>query len=99
MPDLCDVEVVAALRRLVLSGILDPDRAAEALDDYAALPLSRHGHVPLPRRILELRDNLSPYDAVYVVPAEVLGAGLLTADDRLGRAVKTHTDVRLLGEG
>lgn len=85
-PALCDVEVASALRRLLRSGSLDDARAAEAIDDYLALPLERHGHEALLSRVLELRENFSAYDATYVALAERLGASLLTADAALARA-------------
>jgi predicted nucleic acid-binding protein len=56
-----------------------------------ALPIVRHGHQRLLEPILILRANFSAYDATYVSLAEVLEASVLTADDRLIRAVQTHT--------
>jgi predicted nucleic acid-binding protein len=47
-------------------------------------------------RILDLRPNFSAYDATYVALAERLAAGLLTADERLARAVRTLTEVQAL---
>jgi len=44
-------------------------------------------------RMLELRDNFSSYDAVYVALAQVLQASLLTADRPLRGAVTTYTNV------
>ena len=38
------------------------------------------------RRIWELRENLTGYDATYVALAEYLESPLLTADARLGNA-------------
>lgn len=35
---------------------------------------------------MELRHNLTPYDAIYVVLSDLLGVPLLTADGRLARA-------------
>lgn len=95
VPALCDVEVAAAFRNLWLRGSLSLERRAEALRDYRDLPLIRHGHLGLLPRILELAANFSAYDAAYVALAERLEAELLTADDRLERAVRTHTDLRL----
>jgi predicted nucleic acid-binding protein len=43
--------------------------------------------------MLELRSNFSTYDACYVALAEALGAEVLTADERLARAVRAHTAV------
>jgi predicted nucleic acid-binding protein len=94
---LCDVEVVSAVRGLLRGRALDLTRAFEALEDYADLPLARHGHVALVGRVLELRDNFSAYDATYVALAEVLSAELLTCDEALGAAVRRHArNVRLL---
>ncbi len=96
MPALCDLEIVGMLRRLLLTARIDETRASEALADYLALDLRRHGHRPLLARILSLRDNFSVYDASYVALAERLGARLLTADQRLGRAVRQHVAVELV---
>lgn len=95
-PALCDVEVAAALRRVSFTGALTDERRGQAVADYTDLPLTRHGHLPLLLRILELRQNMSAYDATYVALAEHLGAGLLTADRRLARAVADHTGVKVL---
>ena len=86
VPELCDVEVTAALRRGALFGALSESRAEEALSDYLDLPLARHGHQTLLPRILGLRANFTSYDAAYVALAERLEAPLLTADRRLARA-------------
>jgi predicted nucleic acid-binding protein len=96
VPSLCDVEVAAGLRRAILRGILEEDRAGLALDHYAQMPLTRHGHTTLLPRIFELRSNFSAYDACYVALAERLSASLLTADVRMTRAVKAHTALELL---
>lgn len=87
VPALCDVEVASGLRRAMLAGLVSERRAAEALEDYLDLPLTRHSHRSLLGRVLELRENFSAYDATYVALAERLKAEILTADARLGRAV------------
>ncbi len=96
VPSLCDVEVVAGLRRIRVRRALSDRRAAEALADYLDLPLTRHGHRWLLARMLELRDNFSSYDATYVALAEQLRAELLTSDGRLARAVRTFTQLGVL---
>lgn len=97
VPALCDIEVAAALRGLLLGGTMTVQRAGEALEDYLDLPLTRHGHTWHLPRVLELRENMSAYDAAYVALAERLGAPFLTADRRLARAVSEHTAVALAG--
>jgi len=96
VPALCDVEVAAGLRRALLRDLVSAERADEALVHYLLLPLTRHGHQGLLPRVLGLRSNFSAYDACYVALAELLDAELLTADERLARAVRTHTIVGVL---
>jgi predicted nucleic acid-binding protein len=79
-PALVDVEVASALRGLALAAKLSDERLVEALSDYAALPILRHGHSGLLPRMLELRHDFSAYDAAYVALAEGLGADLHSAD-------------------
>ena len=82
-PELVDIEVTSVLRRLTNAGKLAPDRAKQALGDLVSLRIARVSHRPLLERCWELRENVSPYDAVYVALAELLGVPLLTADERL----------------
>lgn len=86
-PALLDVEVVSALRGLVLAGHLSVPRAYDALTDYEDLPVRRWGSVDaLRRRAFALRANLSAYDAAYVALAESLRCPLVTRDARLARS-------------
>ena len=86
IPHLADVEVAQTLRRYVRAGEIDTASAAAALEDLHQMDLERHSHEPLLDRVWALRENLTAYDAVYVVLAEALGATLLTCDGRLARA-------------
>lgn len=85
-PHLADVEVTQALRRLVRTGEVSPDRAAEAIADLADFDLHRHSHIDLMMRAWKLRQNLTAYDAVYVALAEALEAPMVTCDTRLAKA-------------
>lgn len=95
VPALCDVEVVAGLRRGLTRDLIPLRRAADALQDYLDLPVTRHGHRALLPRALELRRNFSAYDATYVALAERVGGSLLTADTRLARATRAHTALQI----
>lgn len=70
--------------------------ALEGLDDLADLALGRYPHVPFLGRVWELRENVAPYDAVYVALAEALGATLVTPDASLARAPGTHCALELM---
>ena len=83
---LLDVEFVQVLRRLVCEGTLTPKRAEEAIEDMAALRITRYAPVLLLQRIWRLRQNLSAYDAANVALAEKLQAPLITRDQRLAAA-------------
>lgn len=85
-PAILGVEVAAALRGLVRGGHASAARASVALSDLAAGGIVLHDPTPLLARVWRLRDNLTPYDAVYVALAEVLDATLVTMDARIGRA-------------
>jgi predicted nucleic acid-binding protein len=95
-PELIDLEVASVWRRAARAGQMGERRARQALADLAAVPLARAPHRPLVSRVWELRENLTPYDAVYVALAEALGVLLLTADRRLAQAPGVACDVTLI---
>jgi predicted nucleic acid-binding protein len=94
-PQLLDVEVLQVLRRYARSGTLDARRGSQAVEDLTDLPLTRYPHEALSRRVWELRDNLTAYDAVYVALAEALEAPLLTLDRRLAVAPGHRATIEL----
>ncbi|OUZ07283.1 VapC toxin family PIN domain ribonuclease [Aeromicrobium sp. PE09-221] len=85
-PDLVYLEVSSVLRRHVAAERLDRRRAELALEDLLALPLRTVEHLPLVKRIWQLRDTVTVYDAAYVAVAEHFNAPLITGDARLARA-------------
>ena len=92
VPHLTDVEVSQVLRRYSITRILDQERANDAFDDYAAMPLTRYPHSVLLPRVWELRHNLTAYHAVYIALAEALAATFVTCDRAL-RSVSGHRAV------
>jgi len=95
-PELIDLEVVSVLRRACARGAVPRRRAELALSDLRDLPCERASHQPLLGRCWDLRENLTPYDAVYVALAEVLGVVFVTADGRLNRAPGVGCEIELL---
>jgi predicted nucleic acid-binding protein len=96
-PALLDFEVASALRGHALGGKLDQLRLDEAVEDFSALSIERHQMTELLVHVLDLRDNVTAYDAAYVVLAQALEAPLLTADSKLLRgAGRVGVEVRVL---
>ncbi len=66
-PHLIDIEFLHVVRRLVRTGVLSEDRAAETRREFADLAISRFPHEPLTDAIWNLRENLSAYDAAVLI--------------------------------
>lgn len=94
-PHLIDIEVLHALRGMLIRGEITPDRAADARSDFADMTMTRYPHPPLADRIWELRHNLTAYDAAFVALAEILDAPLVTCDGKLATAPGHNAKVEL----
>ncbi len=97
-PELLDLEVASALRRLVQRGALAAEQAAYALNDLRRARIIRHSHRQFLPRIWELRENISAYDAAYVAIAERANAALLTLDRRLANAPGPRCRIEVMGD-
>lgn len=94
-PHLLDVEVLSALRGLLLGGLLGPDEAERARRDYFAFTITRRETAPLAERIWQLRHLFTSYDASYLALAEALQVPLWTCDAKL--ATRGHNaEVQLI---
>jgi predicted nucleic acid-binding protein len=85
-PELIDIEVLSALRKLDRAGAIPPGRSAELPTLMRGLRIRKYGHDSLIDGIWALRDNVTAYDAAYVVLARLLDATLVTRDARLAAA-------------
>lgn len=102
LQNLTQLEVMSALRRLVLNGSVVESEARDAIVKFMELPARRlQVTQPMAIRIWELRNNLTPYDAAYVALTERLQSeekvdvALATADVRLANAPGLSCDIRL----
>ena len=98
-PALIDVEVLSALRRLLVTSEMNAARADEAVQDLLGLSLTRYPQEALVPRIWELKGNFTPYDAACLALAEALaddGVPLLTTDAKLARTAHDHTGAEVL---
>ncbi|MFA9271874.1 MAG: type II toxin-antitoxin system VapC family toxin [Baekduiaceae bacterium] len=94
-PHLLDTEILHALRRLVRTGAITEDKAADIRSDVADLAIVRYPHEPLSDRVWELRTNLTAYDATFIALAEAFAVPLVTCDGALARAPGHNAVVEL----
>ncbi|CAN5913512.1 PIN domain-containing protein [soil metagenome] len=94
VPHLFEIEVVSALRRHTVRRE-SSERSVELIEDLMSMRLTRYPHTALLRRIWELRNNITAYDAAYVALAETLDVPLITLDAKLARASEIHAAVEL----
>ena len=85
-PELIDVEVLHALRKLDQAGTIPTSRRSDLPALLRGLRIRKYRHDTLIEGIWALRKNLTAYDAAYVVLARLLGATLVTRDTRLAQA-------------
>ncbi len=95
-PDLLVFEVLAVLRRGVLRGALEENRAAAAIEDLGDLPIGLFPSLALRTRAWSLRRNLTAADAIFAALAEHLDEPLATKDAPLVAALSRHTGVALI---
>ncbi|MFP4335113.1 MAG: type II toxin-antitoxin system VapC family toxin [Wenzhouxiangella sp.] len=91
-PEVLDIEVLHALRRLDREGRVPASRA-DLVSELQALPIRRYRHDNLIARIWALRGHLTACEAAYVVLARLLNAKLVTRDERLARASRLGEQV------
>jgi predicted nucleic acid-binding protein len=85
-PSLVAFESANIVRRHELARIVSADQAEQAHADLLDLAIEQWPYELLAPRAWELRHNLSSYDAGYVALAELIGAKLVTLDERIGGA-------------
>ncbi len=87
------IEVLSVLRGWSASGQLPAARAGAAVDRLRALPITYVDLPPLASAVWQVRHDVTPYDAAFVVVAAGAAPPLVTADRRLARAVGSRVDV------
>jgi predicted nucleic acid-binding protein len=85
-PELIDVEVLSALRRLTLAGHITDADATTCARHFVTMPIRRLGHAALATQVWALRDRVRIADGFYLATARLVGEPLLTCDARLARA-------------
>jgi predicted nucleic acid-binding protein len=93
-PTLWEYEIVSALRKAMVAGMINPDKTESALQRLFILGVEVVSpDVELHRSALQWSERIMQpvaYDAQYLALAESLQADLWTADKRLIDALKDH---------
>lgn len=92
-PELLDVEVLNAFRKLERLSAIPASRIAELAEQLSGLRIRKYRHDLLTEGIWSLRTSLTAYDAAYVALARLLEATLVTRDTRLARAPELGVEV------
>jgi predicted nucleic acid-binding protein len=95
-PDLISFEVLSAIRGKVRGRKLTPAEGLAAMVAFEGVEANLELWPLLDvmtEHAIQLRENVSSYDATYVTLAKILPCPLITADARLGRAVEGLIDV------
>ncbi len=96
-PALIDVEITSVVRGHVITSKpevhISEERAQIMLRRYAELRIVRHPMAPLRSRVLQLRNNLTAYDGMYVALAELLGVPLLTDDAKFAGSTGHRAEI------
>lgn len=87
-PDLVNVEVLKIIRRLERVGEISERTAAKAVAALELSPVERVSTSAMIPAVWQLRHNVTPQDACYVITARAHDVPLVTADLRLARAPK-----------
>ncbi len=82
-PHIVDLEVMNSLRKHVFNKRMTIEQASDALDVFNDMHILRHATNPLNDNIWRVRDNMTPYDASYVILARQLDIPFLTRDEKL----------------
>ena len=84
-PELVLVETANILRRLERARLVSTFESRSAFADMLRLDIEFFPFAPFANRVWDLRENLTSYDACYVVLAEALNCPLATTDKKLSR--------------
>lgn len=95
-PELIDLEVASAFRKLCAASKFDVQRANQALTDLHDLRIGRVPHRELIGRCWELRNNVTIYDASYIAVAELFDVALVTSDERLAKVPGARCKIEIL---
>jgi predicted nucleic acid-binding protein len=92
-PELMDVEVLHALRKLDRAGAIPRGRRGGLPTVLRGLRIRKYRHDVLLGGIWRLLHNVTAYDAAYLVLAGLLDATLVTRDARLAKVPRLGVSV------
>jgi predicted nucleic acid-binding protein len=97
-PHLIEPELLNAARNLAGPKNDGIEEAWQLVQEFDDVRLYRFEHENLRDFAWRVRDNMSPYDAMYVALARELEIPLITSDRRLAKTATNWCEVRLLSD-
>jgi len=97
VPEHATIEVISAIRGLVLGGAIARADVPEIMQQLADLSVEVWPTAPLAGRVIELMHNATAYDVAYLALAEELSTTLVTLDRRLVSVPGIRCSVQIPG--
>lgn len=97
-PDLLNLEILSVTKKLLISSKISNIRSEQLLNDLNDMPIRYISTKDILINIWKIKDNLSIYDASYVIIARLWNIPLFTIDNKLKKSIIDYNLCKLFNE-